>query len=282
MGLKRKHRSSGTYLADVTKWNGMSRTQKKKLLLELQKNYKNVRIIVFRGGNVKMLGFLYVYHEDWRRKYGSEYNKLKNGLISNGVYRRLNFSKSVHPFQFSMFTTLVEKKTNRKVLDDVPFWEVMPHLRKLSAGKIWLATPSAYLKHILSSSKFTKKVRQKWIGLLKYYLIEPSGDYLLLPTITSQKLYVRNNAKAEDFRKMLPNMISDALKYKDHAGYFALKLNKLDDSLNKAKYFMERHNSNFTFLIMRKANAFYQARGMLSFMKRGNWVPNKLKCYEMK
>ena len=77
-------------------------------------------------------------------------------------------------------------------------------------------------------------------------------------------------------------MISDALKYKDHAGYFALKLNKLDDSLNKAKYFMERHNSNFTFLIMRKANAFYQARGMLSFMKRGNWVPNKLKCYEMK
>jgi len=147
----------------LIKWGRMSRIQKKLLAIQFQKNYSNVRMSARTRGYVGLLEFLYYYHEDWERINGSEYYKLENGLVTHG-YSRLYLRKSVHSSQKTVFTTLVEIMTNRKVLDDVPFWEVMPHLRRLSAGKIWAATPSAYLNHILSSPKFTKKVRGKWIG----------------------------------------------------------------------------------------------------------------------
>jgi len=68
-------------------------------------------------------------------------------------------------------------------------------------------------------------------------------------------------------------MISSAQKRKDHAGDFAYQLNKLDVDLNNAKYFIKHHKNPFTFLIMRRINDFYKARGFLSFMSRGNWLP---------
>lgn len=261
------------YYDFLIKWGRMPRTQKKLLTIQFQKNYLNVRIIARRRGNVSLLDCLYTLHEDWKRKNGSEYNKLENGLVTNGYYRRLYLRNSVHSSQRTVFTTIVEKKTNRKVLDDVPFWEVMPHLRRLSAGKIRAATPSAYLSHILSSPKFTKKVRRKWIGLLKHYIAFNYGDYLLLRKQDLSWYGNHKNAKAQDFRIMLPNMISSAQKHKNHAGQFAQQLNKLDLDLNNAKYFMKHHTNPYTFLIMRRINDFYKARGSLSFMGRGNWLP---------
>lgn len=268
---------------------GSISSYRRMLTRKLHQNYLAVRKSA-KAGNRGKLERLYLEHEQWEKHLGKEYRRLRDGLCRQGQgYKYLTSGVSIFN-RVSVLTWLVEIKTNRRVLDGVPYWEVIPKLRALSAGKPWAKTPLEYLKYLLfppnpkdsdfikrskDHQKFMKALSNKWVPILKKFLQPNSfSDYLLLPK-DLHKDYVIGNSKALDFRVWLPNKIGINLKMQDPPTELAKDLNNLDKGLNSGKAWIKREDKSTSFLIFRRLREFHKKRAgkkTRSLMAEGDWA----------
>jgi hypothetical protein len=268
---------------------GAISTYRRMLTRKLHRNYLAVRKSA-KAGNRGYLERLYLEHERWEKHLGKEYRKLRDGLCKKGQGYKYVTSGVSYFNRVSVLTWLVEIKTNRRVLDGVPYWEVIPKLRALSASKLWVKTPLAYLKYFLfppnrkdsdfikrskDHQKFIKMLRNKWVPILKKFLQPNSfSDYLLLPK-DHYKDYALGNSKALDFRVWLPIKIRSAWKYNDPPTALAIDLNNLDKRLNSGKAWVKREDKSTSFLIFSRVRDFHKKRAgrkTRSLMAEGNWA----------
>ena len=268
---------------------GSISSYRRMLTRKLHRNYLAVRKSA-KAGKRGELERLYLEHEQWEKHLGKEYRRLRDGLCRQGQgYKYLTSGVSIFN-RVSVLTWLVEIKTNRRVLDGVPYWEVIPKLRALSAGKPWAKTPLEYLKYLLfppnpkdsdfikrskDHQKFMKALSNKWVPILKKFLQPNSfSDYLLLPK-DLHKDYVIGNSKALDFRVWLPNKIGINLKMQDPPTELAKDLNNLDKGLNSGKAWIKREDKSTSFLIFRRLREFHKKRAgkkTRSLMAEGDWA----------
>lgn len=259
------------------------------LTRKLHRNYVTV-LKSAKAGNHGDLEYLYFDHEQWEKQFGKEYRRLRDRLCRQGQgYKYLTSGATVFN-RVSVLTWLVEIKTNQRVLDGVSFWEVIPKLRALSAGKPWAKTPLAYLKYLLfppnpkdsdfikrskDHKKFIQKLSKKWVPILKKFLQPNSfSDYLLLPK-DYHKRYANGSSKALDFRVWLPNKIGINLKMQDPPTELAKDLNNLDKTLNMGKAWLKKEDKPTSFLIFRRLRNFHTKRAgkkTRSLMAEGDWV----------
>ena len=268
---------------------GPNSPYRRMLTRKLHRNYLAVRKRA-KAGNIGEVEFLYLEHEQWENHFGKEYRRLRDMLCKQGQgYKYLTSGVTIFN-RVSVLTWLVEIKTNQRVLDGVPYWEVIPKLRALSAGKPWAKTPLAYLKYLLfppkpkdsdfikrskDHQKFIKKLNNKWVPILKKFLQPNSySDYLLVPKYL-QDAYSNDRSKALDFRVWLPKKIGINLKMQDPPTELAKDLNNLDKGLNSGKAWIKREDKPTSFLIFIRLREFHKKRAgkkTRSLMAEGDWA----------
>jgi hypothetical protein len=224
-------------------------------------------------------------HEKWEREFGYDYRLLIHLLIKKGYKISTPKGSSERKetelsSQETVLTSISDRK-NRRRLWRVPFWEVMPKLRRLVTKKYGFEAynPRAVLDRVLRSHQFFVSLGNlgqiKWVQLLKWYRRGLFTDCWLLPK-TKQKAYALHPGPktALDFREWLPKMLLDTWRYKEPDARLAIELGKLDKDLKDHKKWVATEAKHSTYFGMEYLRDFHMIRALndRSLLKLGGWA----------